>query len=96
MTRSISTQANNAIHLSLVEGINRSHKFGQLVLQDVFLSQDTHRQLYKERRVFLFERALLITKRRRKEESEVYTIKDQLLVSGDILLACTHILAIFS
>ena len=80
VTRTISTQANNAIHLSLVEGRHRNSKLGELVLQDLFLCQETHRQVYKERRVFLFERALLITKRRRKEEREVYAIKDQLMV----------------
>lgn len=80
VTRNISTQANNAIHLSLVEERSRSSKFGELVLQELFLSQESHRQVYKERRVFLFQRALLITKRRRREESEAYAVKDQLMV----------------
>ncbi len=79
VTRNISKQANNAIHLSLIDGLNQA-KLGRLVLQDLFLSQETHRQVYKERRVFLFQRALVITKRRRKEDSEVYAIKDQLMV----------------
>lgn len=89
MTKQISTQANNAIHLSLIEGQIRN-KFGELVLQDLFLTQETHRQLYKERRVFLFERALLITKRRKKEETETYAIKDQLMVGPSALLANSH------
>lgn len=81
VTRNISTQANNAIHLSLIEG-QSGNKFGELVLQDLFLSQETHRQTYKERRVFLFEQALVITKKRRKEDTEAYAVKDQLMVSG--------------
>ena len=81
VTRNISQQANDAVHLSLMENPNQA-KLGKLVLQDVFLSQESHRQVYKERRVFLFEKALVITKRRVKEDSELYAIKDQLLVSG--------------
>ena len=82
VTRNISTQANNAIHLSLIEERSRNNKFGELVLQELFLSQESHRQVYKERRVFLFQRALLITKKRRREESEAYAVKDQLMVRG--------------
>lgn len=81
VTRRISTQANNAIHLSLIEGVGKTDSLGPLLLQDLFLSQETHRQVYKERRVFLFERAMLLTKKRKKEEREVYAVKDQLLVS---------------
>lgn len=91
VTRSISTQANNAIHLSLIEGGSRTRKFGALVLQDVFLSHESHRQVYKERRVFLFEKALIIAKRRRKEEAEVYAIKDQLMVSRGVEFRCTGV-----
>lgn len=80
VTRRISMQANNAIHLSLIEGPLRLDKFGSLILQDLFSCQESYRQTLKERRVFLFEKALLITKRRRKEEKEIYAIKERLMV----------------
>ena len=86
MTRNISTQANNAIHLSLIDVPIRAEKYGKLILQDLFLTQENYRQTLKERRVFLFERALLITKRRLKEDREVYTVKEQLMVCLSVAL----------
>ena len=84
MTRHISTQANNAIHLSMMEDGSRPRKFGELVLQDVFLRQGSHAQAYKERRLFLFERGLVVTKRRFKEDTrqEMYYVKDHFWVRG--------------
>lgn len=82
--RHISTQANNAIHLSMIEDGSRLGRFGELVLQDMFLSQEGHGQIYKERRVFLFEKGLVVTKRRFKEDTrqEEYYLKDQFMVRG--------------
>jgi hypothetical protein len=84
VTRHISTQANNAIHLSMVDESSRLSKFGELALQEVFMSQRAHGQIFKERRLFLFEKGLVITKRRFKEDSrqEEYYVKDQFMVRG--------------
>ena len=45
VTRNISKQANNAIHLSLIENLTNPAKLGALVLQDLFSTQETHRQV---------------------------------------------------
>ena len=52
--------------------------------QDLFLIQESQRQVFKERRVFLFRKALIITKKRRESsEKETYITKEKLMVSFD-------------
>ena len=48
-------------------------------VQDVFDIQEGQRPLFKGRRVFLFEQALVITKQRRDNEG-TYIIKEQFMV----------------
>ncbi len=58
--------------------------------QGVFAIQGGVKQSLKERRVFLFNHALLITKRRREAEKESYAIKEQLLVGSGAPLIQAH------
>ena len=49
--------------------------------QDVFAIQEGVKQLFKERRVFLFEHALIISKKRRdSSDRDTYAIKEELMV----------------
>ena len=109
-TYEISRQANNAVHMSMIEGIpKRLHEFGELVLQvcntwitkihwwfysevrisnfeflqNVFgVSEQQQRGLFKERRTFLFEKAIVITKRKSDaHDRESYITKEIFLVS---------------
>ena len=49
--------------------------------QDVFAIQEGVKQLFKERRVFLFEHALIISKKRRdSSDRDTCAIKEELLV----------------
>ncbi len=114
VSRGVSTLANNAIHLNMLNDRVSSTELGDLVMQvtrgrvlltkgcglisicgcgyllshapsqDLFGSQEGHKQLYKERRIFLFERALIHTKRRRdNSDKESYVVKEQLMVSSN-------------
>jgi len=50
--------------------------------QDVFAFQEGAKPLFKERRVFLFERALIITKKRRNgSDRDMYEIKEELMLN---------------
>ena len=65
--------------------------------QDVFAIQEGVKQLFKERRVFLFEHALIISKKRRdSSDRDTYAIKEELMVgyhsNGDHMTSTTAIL----
>ena len=53
--------------------------------QDVFDIQEGQRLVFKERRVFLFQQALVITKQRRDNEGTTYIIKEQFMVLNLII-----------
>ena len=62
--------------------------------QDVFAIQEGVKQLFKERRVFLFEHALIISKKRRdSSDRDTYAIKEELMVgyhsNGDHMTSTT-------
>jgi serine/threonine protein kinase len=81
-SKEISVQANNVVHMSMIEGIDRRlNEFGELVLQDSFGVCDRQKALYKERRVFLFTNVLVITKKKiDTAEREMYINKETLML----------------
>ncbi len=100
VSRGVSTLANNAVHLNMLDERVNTTELGDLVMQvrtygrvamvttttttmqELFGSQEGQKQLYKERRIFLFEKALIITKRRHDNtEKESYVVKEKLVVS---------------
>ena len=51
------------------------------------MCQESYGQNMKRRRIFLFRKALFITKTRVKDNTDVYAIKDQMMVSA-ALMSC--------
>lgn len=78
-------KANDAMHLSLVEGCDVSaDKLGEVVLQDAFSVWDPKQLIRKgrERHIFLFELYLLFTKEVKDSAGKVkYMFKNKLMVS---------------
>lgn len=78
-------KANDAMHLSLVEGCDVSaDKLGEVVLQDAFSVWDPKQLIRKgrERHIFLFELYLLFTKEVKDSAGKVkYMYKNKLMVS---------------
>lgn len=78
-------KANDAMHLSLVEGCDvSSDKLGEVVLQDAFSVWDPKQLIRKgrERHIFLFELYLLFTKEVKDSAGKVkYIYKNKLMVS---------------
>lgn len=77
-------KANDAMHLSLVEGCDVSaDKLGEVVLQDAFSVWDPKQLIRKgrERHIFLFELYLLFTKEVKDSSGKVkYIYKNKLMV----------------
>lgn len=77
-------KANDAMHLSLVEGCDvSSDKLGEVVLQDAFSVWDPKQLIRKgrERHIFLFELYLLFTKEVKDSAGKVkYMYKNKLMV----------------
>jgi triple functional domain protein len=77
-------KANDAMHLSLVEGCDVSaNKLGEVVLQDAFSVWDPKQLIRKgrERHIFLFELYLLFTKEVKDSAGKVkYIYKNKLMV----------------
>ncbi|CAI8009161.1 Kalirin, partial [Geodia barretti] len=82
VTRGISRQANNAIHLDMLEGLSKM-EVGEPVLLDTFKIQAGAKPGSKQRQVFLFPECLLIAKR---ERGRSYSVKDKLMLQ-DISMA---------
>ncbi|KAH0808594.1 hypothetical protein GEV33_014197 [Tenebrio molitor] len=78
-------KANDAMHLSLVEGCDVSaNKLGEVVLQDAFSVWDPKQLIRKgrERHIFLFELYLLFTKEVKDSAGKVkYIYKNKLMTS---------------
>lgn len=78
-------KANDAMHLSLVEGCDVSvGKLGEVILQDAFSVWDPKQLIKKgrERHIFLFELYLLFTKEVKDSSGKVkYIYKNKLMVS---------------
>lgn len=79
-------KANDAMHLSLVEGCDvSSDKLGEVVLQDAFSVWDPKQLIRKgrDRHIFLFELYLLFTKEVKDSAGKVkYIYKNKLMVSN--------------
>lgn len=77
-------KANDAMHLSLVEGCDvSSDKLGEVVLQDAFSVWDPKQLIRKgrDRHIFLFELYLLFTKEVKDSAGKVkYIYKNKLMV----------------
>lgn len=87
-------KANDALHLSLLEGCDiPSDKLGEVILQDSFQIWDPKQIIRKarERHVFLFELYLVFSKEVSKDSSGKgkYIYKNKLLVSS--LLIFVHL-----
>ena len=78
-------KANDALHLSLLEGCDiSSDKFGEVILQDTFQLWDPKQIIRKarERHVFLFEFYLVFSKEVKDSSGKSkYIYKNKLLVS---------------
>lgn len=78
-------KANDAMHLSLLEGCDVSaDKLGEVVLQDAFSVWDPKQLIRKgrDRHIFLFEMYLLFTKEVKDSAGKVkYIYKNKLMVS---------------
>lgn len=85
MMLNVPKKANDAMHLSLVEGCDvSSNKLGEVVLQDAFSVWDPKQLIRKgrERHIFLFELYLLFTKEVKDSAGKVkYIYKNKLMVS---------------
>lgn len=93
-------KANDAMHLSLVEGCDvSSDKLGEVVLQDAFSVWDPKQLIRKgrERHIFLFELYLLFTKEVKDSAGKVkYIYKNKLMVSFLFsFIACFYLLFYF-
>lgn len=85
MMLNVPKKANDAMHLSLVEGCDVSaHKLGEVVLQDAFSVWDPKQLIRKgrDRHIFLFELYLLFTKEVKDSAGKVkYIYKNKLMVN---------------
>lgn len=92
-------KANDAMHLSLLEGCDMStDKLGEVVLQDAFSVWDPKQLIRKgrDRHIFLFEMYLLFTKEVKDSIGKVkYIYKNKLMVSFIICNFCYFILSLF-
>lgn len=82
-------KANDAMHLSLVEGCDVSvDKLGEVILQDAFSVWDPKQIIRKgrDRHIFLFELYLLFAKEVKDSAGKVkYIYKNKLMVSCILL-----------
>lgn len=87
---SVPKKANDAMHLSLLEGCDvPTDSLGEVVLQDSFHVWDLRQIIKKgrERRVFLFDLHLLLAKEVKDSHGKAkYIYKTKFMVSTDILL----------
>ena len=84
-------KANDALHLSMLEGCDLSHNtLGEVVLQDSFQVWDPKQMLIrktKERHIFLFELYLVFSKEVKDSNGKSkYIYKSRLMVSWSALL----------
>ena len=84
-------KANDALHLSMLEGCDLSHNtLGEVVLQDSFQVWDPKQMLIrktKERHIFLFELYLVFSKEVKDSNGKSkYIYKSRLMVSWSVLL----------
>lgn len=84
-------KANDAMHLSLVEGLPgdaQGGALGEVLLQDAFLTWESRGLVRKgrERRAFLFEMYLLLAKEVKDSHGKAkYIYKNRLMVSTKLL-----------
>lgn len=82
-------KANDAMHLSLLDGCDSSiDKLGEVILQDSFQVWDPKQIIRKarERHIFLFELFLLFSKEVKDSSGKVkYIYKNKLMVSYSVL-----------
>ena len=83
---SVPKKANDALHLSMLEGCDLSHNtLGEVVLQDSFQVWDPKQMLIrktKERHIFLFELYLVFSKEVKDSNGKSkYIYKSRLMVS---------------
>ena len=88
-------KANDAMHLSLVEGCDVSvDKLGEVILQDAFSVWDPKQIIRKgrDRHIFLFELYLLFTKEVKDSAGKVkYIYKNKLMVTFHVSLTQTQL-----
>lgn len=95
---SVPKKANDAMHLSLLEGCDvPADSLGEVVLQDSFHVWDLRQIIKKgrERRVFLFDLHLLLAKEVKDSHGKAkYIYKTKFMVSTPLRSHCSQIMCI--